>query len=192
MSLHAQPDAPLPLVAFTALVDRQQHALDTFLQHLLGNAEEASDVLQDTLYDAWRAAQAGKKPFVATSDEDQMRRWLFQVAYHKGIDVLRRHRLLRCELLDRLIRWAGEPVNGGPSFEEQVLEGETLRAALARLSPQDRSCFLLCEAHELSAAEVGQIVGASPTVVRKRLSRAKQRLRALYQAQTSTVLELLP
>ncbi len=192
MSLHAQPDAPLPLVAFTALVDRQQHALDTFLQHLLGNAEEASDVLQDTLYDAWRAAQAGKKPFVAASDEDQMRRWLFQVAYHKGIDVLRRHRLLRWESLDRLIRWAGEPVKGGPSFEDQVLEGEALRAALARLSAQDRSCFLLCEAHELSAAEVGQIVGASPTAVRKRLSRAKQRLRALYQAQTSTVLELLP
>ena len=85
MPLHTQPDTPLPLVAFTALVDRQQHALDTFLRHLLGNAEEASDVLQDTLYDAWRAAQAGKKPFVATGDEDQMRRWLFQVAYYRSI-----------------------------------------------------------------------------------------------------------
>jgi DNA-directed RNA polymerase specialized sigma24 family protein len=33
-----------------------------------------------------------------------------------------------------------------------------------------------------SAAEVGQIVGATPDVVNKRLSRAKQRLRTAYLA----------
>lgn len=184
--------ASLPSARFTALVERQQHALDTFLQHLVGDAEEAADLLQDTFAEAWRATQAGRKPFVDASDEGQMRRWLFQVAYHKGIDVLRRRRLLRWQSLDWLMSWGGEPDNASPAFEEQVLEGVALRAALTKLSPQDRSCFLLCEAHDLSAAEVGQIVGASPAVVRKRLSRAKQRLRALYQAQPVAVLEPLP
>lgn len=194
MPITYRPDglASLPPARFTVLVDRQQHALDTFLRHLVGDAEEAADLLQDTFAEAWRATQQGRKPFVATSDEDQMRRWLFQVAYHKGIDVLRRRRLLRWQSLDWLMRWVGEPDNARPAFEEQVIEGEALRAALTKLSPQERSCFLLCEAHDLSAAEVGQIVGASPTVVRKRLSRAKQRLRALYQAHHLAVLEPLP
>jgi len=184
--------ASLSLERFTALVDHQQHALDTFLQHLVGDAEEAADLLQDTFSEAWRATQEGRKPFVEASDEDHMRRWLFQVAYHKAIDMLRRRRLLRWESLDWRSRWVGEPENTDPSIEEQVFAGEALRAALIRLSPEDRSCFLLCEAYELSAAEVGQIVGASPAVVRKRLSRAKQRLRALYQAQNVAVMEPLP
>ena len=54
-----RPDtlASLPTEKFIELVDRQQHALDTFLQHLVGDAEEASDLLQDTLAEAWRATQ---------------------------------------------------------------------------------------------------------------------------------------
>src|SRR5579871_3056741 len=106
--------ASLPTARFIALVERQQHALDTFLQHLVGNAEEAADLLQDTFAEAWRATQAGRKPFVEASDEGQMRRWLFQVAYHKGIDVLRRRRLLHWQSLDWLMRWVGEPDNASP------------------------------------------------------------------------------
>lgn len=48
--------AALTLAAFTAVVDRQQNALHTFLQHLVDDAEQAYDLLQDTLHDAWRAA----------------------------------------------------------------------------------------------------------------------------------------
>jgi DNA-directed RNA polymerase specialized sigma24 family protein len=118
--------ASLSLERFTALVDRQQHALDTFLQRLVGDAEEAADLLQDTFSEAWRATQEGRKPFVETSDEDQMRRWLFQVAYHKAIDILRRRRLLRWESLDLLSAQAGEPENTGPSMEEHVFAGEAL------------------------------------------------------------------
>lgn len=55
-------------------------------------------------------------------------------------------------------------------------------AALARLNAQDRACLLLRVVQGFSAAEVGQIVDATPDAVTKRLSRAKQRLRTLYLA----------
>jgi RNA polymerase sigma-70 factor (ECF subfamily) len=184
----AEP-AALTLAAFTAVVDRQQNALHTFLLHLVGDVEQAYDLLQDTLHDAWRAARQGTAPFVAGHEEDERRRWLFRVAYHKGLGALRRRRLIHWESLDFLIGGASEPVLEAAPFEDQLAEGEALRAALARLSPQDRACFLLSAAHGLSAAEVGQIVGASPEVVRKRLSRAKQRLRAIYLAQNTPALE---
>lgn len=179
----------LTLVEFTGVVDRHQNALCAFLHHLVGDIEQAYDLLQDTFHDAWRAAREGVPPFVAESDDDQMRRWLFSVAYHKGLSVLRRRRLIRWESLDFLIRFVGEPGGNAPSFEDQLAESEALRAALARLAPQDRACFLLRAAHGLSAAEVGQIIGASPEVVRKRLSRARQRLRAIYLAQNTRVSE---
>jgi DNA-directed RNA polymerase specialized sigma24 family protein len=70
----------LPLAAFTALIERHHHALYTFLRHFVGDDEQAYDLLQDTLYEAWRVARQGTPPFRATSDEDQQRRWLFRVA----------------------------------------------------------------------------------------------------------------
>ena len=182
----------LTLAAFTAVVDRQQNALHTFLLHLVGDVEQAHDLLQDTFHDAWRAASEGTAPFVAERDDDERRRWLFSVAYHKGLALLRRRRLIRWESLDFLIAFVGEPAQEATSFEDQLAEGEALRAALARLSPQDRACFLLCAAHGLSAAEAGKIVNASPEAVRKRLSRAKQRLRALYLAQNAPSPESKP
>lgn len=178
----SEPPTAMTLAAFIEVVDRQQNALHTFLRHLVGDPEQAYDLLQDTFHDAWRAVREGTPPFVEGLDENQMRRWLFRVAYHKGSGILRRRRLIRWESLEVLLSFGTEPPAEGARFEQQIAEGEALRAALTGLSPQDRACFLLCEAHELSAAEVGQIIGASPEVVRKRLSRAKQRLRRLYLA----------
>jgi RNA polymerase sigma-70 factor (ECF subfamily) len=179
----SDPPAAMTLAAFTEVIDRQHHALYSFLRHLVGEPEQAYDLLQDTLYDAWRAVRQGTPPFVEGSDEDQQRRWLFRVAYHKAGGILRRRRLIRWVSLEALLSLGNEPEATGHDFAQQIAESEALCAALIRLAPQDRACFLLCEAHELSAAEVGQIIGASPEVVRKRLSRAKQRLRRLYLAQ---------
>jgi RNA polymerase sigma-70 factor (ECF subfamily) len=181
--------AGLTLAEFTSVVDRHQNALCAFLHHLVGDVEQAYDLMQDTFHDAWRAARDGAAPFVAESDEDQRRRWLFRVAYYKGIAALRRRRLIRWESLDFLISFGSEPGGENLPFEDQLAESEALRAALARLAPQDRACFLLCAAHGLSAAEVGQIIGASAEVVRKRLSRARQRLRAIYLAHNTRDLE---
>lgn len=60
-----------------------------------------------------------------------------------------------------------------------------MRKALARLAPRDAACLLLRVVEGFSAAEVGRIIGASPAVITKRLSRARQRLRAVYLAQNA-------
>jgi RNA polymerase sigma-70 factor (ECF subfamily) len=178
------PVASLPVLTplvFTEMVDRYQHALCTFLHGVVGDVEQAYDLMQDTFCEAWRAAQKGAAPFAVGSADDEQRRWLFSVAYHKGISALRRRRLIRWESLELIGRSLARSASAA-SFEDQVAEGEALRAALARLSPQDSACLLLRVVQGFSAAEVGQIVGASPEVVTKRLSRAKQRLRTLYLA----------
>jgi RNA polymerase sigma-70 factor (ECF subfamily) len=170
----------MTLALFTALVDRHQHALCAFLHNLMNDFEQARDLMQDTFQEAWRAAQESKAPFVAGSDDDEMRRWLFQVAYHRGISALRRRKLIRWESLDLLTR--SQAGSDGASFEDQIVESDALRAALARLNAQDRACLLLRVVQGFSAAEVGRIVDASPDAVTKRLSRARQRLRTLYLA----------
>ena len=168
----------LARAAFAALVDRHQHALHTFLRGFTGNDEQARDLVQDTFHDAWRLAQAGTAPFVADPTEDDIRRWLFHTAYCKAISQLRRHRLVRWESLDAFANLMAD--DRQIPFEERIAEHEALRAALAQLSSDDVACLLLRVVQGFSAAEVGQIIGASAEVVTKRLSRAKQRLRIAY------------
>lgn len=150
-------------------------------RHMVGDDEQARDLLQDAFCDAWRTAQQGIPPFVsAGNNEAGMRRWLFHAAYNRACSALRRRRLIRWLPLDSSI---GDVFADGSSFEQQVAESQTVRAALASLSPTDASCLLLIAVDNFTAAEVGQIIGASPQAVAKRFARAKQRLRHAYLAQ---------
>jgi RNA polymerase sigma factor (sigma-70 family) len=163
------------LEQFTAVLERSEWVLYHFLRGIVGDNEQARDLVQDVCYEACRAAQRGTPPFACESSDTDMRRWLFRVGYNRAISVLR-HR--------RVIRWLPlEDVQLLISFEEESVEGQDVRSALARLAPADAACLTLIIVHHFTAAEVGQIIGASPQAVAKRFSRAKQRLRDAYLAQ---------
>lgn len=171
---------PLSVADFSALVERYQHSLYAFLRGFVENGEQARDLTQDTFTAAWRATQASAAPFIAGTPEEEQRRWLYRTAYRRAVDLLRRRRLVRWEPLDAITETEAATL---PPFEDQLIEGETLRAALDELSAPDVACLLLRVAHGFSATEVGEIMGASGETITKRLSRARQRLRAAYQRQ---------
>ncbi|HEY8325817.1 MAG TPA: sigma-70 family RNA polymerase sigma factor [Ktedonobacterales bacterium] len=190
----ATSDAPLSLAAFSATVDRWQAALSAFLHGLLGDAEQARDLTQDSFHDAWRATQALAPPWSSAHDDDERRRWLFHAAYCRAISHLRRRKVIHWASLD----WAGialreddgfdgaaapDEIATAGSFEQRVVEAEALRAALARLRPDDAACLLLRVAQGFSAAEVAAMLGITTDAVAQRLSRARRRLRAIYLAQ---------
>lgn len=165
---------------FTDLLDRGPWPLYTFLRGMVGDDEQARDLMQDTFYDAWRTAQQGNPPFDRVSPEEaDMRRWLFHAAYNRACSALRRRRIISWLPLESSTRETVED----DSFESQIAESQAVRAALASLSPADVSCLLLIVVHGFTAAEVGQIIGASPQAVAKRFARARQRLREAYLAQ---------
>jgi RNA polymerase sigma-70 factor (ECF subfamily) len=187
--------APLSLAAFSAVVDQWQAALFGFLHGLLGDAEQARDLTQDAFHDAWRATQALAPPWSSAHDDDERRRWLFHAAYCRAISHLRRRKVIYWASLD----WAGvalreddsfghsfdesDALTVAGSFEQRVVEAEALRAALARLRPDDAACLLLRVAQGFSAAEVAAMLGITTDAVAQRLSRARRRLRAIYLAQ---------
>ena len=171
---------PLSVADFSALVERYQQSLYAFLRGFVENGEQARDLTQDTFTAAWRATQASAAPFIAGTPEEEQRPWLYRTAYRRAVDLLRRRRLVRWEPLDAITETEAATL---PPFEDQLIEGETLRAALDELSAPDVACLLLRVAHGFSATEVGEIMGASGETITKRLSRARQRLRAAYQRQ---------
>lgn len=169
--------------AFDALMTHTQGALFQFARGLLGEPELARDVVQDAFVDAWRAAAAQAPPFARLDDEIGMRRWLFTVTYRHALKARARRRLVVWESLDAA--HAGIPralPDRSARFEDRIAEVEALRAALSTLDPQDAACFLLQAVHGFSTAEIAAIIGLLPDAARKRLSRAKQRLRAAYES----------
>lgn len=168
--------------AFDALMARTQSALLNFARGLVGEPELARDVVQDAFVDAWRAAVAQAPPFAQPDDETGMRRWLFTVTYRHALKHRARRKIVAWESLDVEHSAPRALLDGSARFEDRVAEAEALRAALATLDPQDAASFLLQAVYGFSTAEIAAIVGLLPDAARKRLSRAKQRLRAAYDA----------
>ena len=177
------PTPPFAAPSFPDLVERHERELLRFLSGIVTDAEQARDLLQDTFYDAWRAAQRGASPFVPNSAPEEVRRWLFHAAYCRAMSALRRRRLIRWESLDRADAPALDGIEALVSFEDQIAESEALGRALAGLAPEDVACLLLIVVQGFTAAEAGQVIGASPQAVAKRIARAKRRLLNAYLAE---------
>jgi RNA polymerase sigma-70 factor (ECF subfamily) len=181
MSDLARPDSP-GVMQFASLLEASQGALRGFVCGMVGSLEQAQDITQDVFVDAWRAATRGHAPFDGTGDIAAMRRWLFHVAYQRAVSALRRGALLRFESLD--VRQPTPParIHESAPFEERIAEGDALQAALDALEPQDAACVLLSVVQGFTAPEVAMILDISPVAAKKRLTRAKQRLRHAYLA----------
>src|SRR6185312_14798316 len=174
-----------PETVFEDVLARSQASLINFARGLVGDWELARDITQDTFVAAWRSMTRNAPPFDTLDDMAGIRRWLFTVAYRQAIKHLRRRRVIAWEPLDDSVSTAAM-LQAKPSFEDAVADAETLRLALLSVGPEDAACFLLQAAHGFSAAEVAAILDIRTDTLRKRFSRARQRLREAYNEQSQS------
>ena len=172
-----------PEAVFEDVLAQTQASLITFVRGLLGDWELARDITQDTFVAAWRSMVRNSPPFDTLDDVAGIRRWLFTVAYRQAIKHLRRRRVIAWEPLDDSVS-TETVLQVRPSFEDAVADAETLRLTLLSVGPEDAACFLLQAAHGFSAAEVAAILDIRTDTLRKRFSRARQRLRDAYNEQS--------
>jgi RNA polymerase sigma-70 factor (ECF subfamily) len=126
-------------------------------------APDADDLVADVLTVAWR--RLDDVPAGAPLP------WLFGVA-HRTLANQRRGARRRLRLAERLRaeppRTAADSVDGA---------GEEVRAALARLRPDDQEVLRLAAWEGLGPSEIAVVLGCSPNAAALRLSRARRRLR---------------
>lgn len=141
-------------------------SLAGYLLRVLGDEEQAADILHDTFMRAFAALDPHKPP-------EQPRAWLHRIATNLALNALRRRNRLR---------WL--PLSGNeraPDMESQVVLGQTLRRCVAQLKPQDAEALLLYEHAGLTCIEIAALTGEPPLNVRVRLFRARERFRRLYE-----------
>lgn len=148
--------------------------LRRYARALAGNRDDADDLVQDTL----ERALAKSALWRGVAD---MRAWLFGMMHNLHVDGVRRPKL-HTVVLDE--ETPEVPVAATQGERLAVLD---LQAALERLPVEQREIILLVALEDMSYAEVAQTLGIPIGSVMSRLSRGRERLRALMEGQPEPV-----
>ena len=206
----AEPGPVITVADFEEIFARFQTPLINFVFRLVGNREQACDLTQDVFVKAYRALASG-----TTIQAAALSSWLYRIASNTATDALRRRRLISWLPLSLFNedRGVGAGMPGmeassanqqGPSedvlasaanaftagydggrFEQRVADREIVESVLKRLPPKYAACLLLYEHEGFSCAEIAEVLNVSPSAVKMRLMRARERFISLYQQEVS-------
>jgi RNA polymerase sigma-70 factor (ECF subfamily) len=152
----------------TALYRAHSPSLYRFLLRLtLGQRQAAEDLLQETLLRAWRHLDD------LPSDVDSARRWLFTVARRIAIDAARARQVRPKEVGSIDLTTIADD----GSAIEQLINVNTIRAALTRLTPNHQRVLLEVYVNGRSTAQAAAILGIPEGTVKSRTHHALRALR---------------
>jgi len=155
---------------------RYQAELLGTLYHLVGNADDARDALQETFLKCWRAGDD-------IQDVQNLKAWIFRVALNTGRDLRKTAWRRRREPLpnDDMMQ-IGQKKTMRP---DEALDREDrlnrVRRAVGHLRPEEQEVFLLRQNGELTYDQIAAAVGAPCGTVKTRMRSALAKLRAAVQ-----------
>jgi RNA polymerase sigma factor (sigma-70 family) len=165
--------------AFEALVRRHQGPLYNFCLRMLGQADDAADVAQETFVQLYSHLDR-------LDEREPIAPWLFRVARNRCIDVIRRRRTVPLGLPDDSGETSiMEPADEDPLPEELVQRADLQRVlanAIALLPPAYAEVVALRYAGDRSFAEIALILDCDEGAARVRFHRAKALLRRHLRA----------
>jgi RNA polymerase sigma-70 factor (ECF subfamily) len=159
--------------ALNELIGRKTRPLVQLAQRILGDAEEARDVVQVTFFKVWE----NRRKF---DDRWSPNTWIYRIASNLAIDHLRARRSR--EKSSEPVRQHLRQVADGRAQRDlsRLEQGEVaaiFRELATGLSEKQRLVFLLREVEGLSSQEVAEIVGCRESTVRNHLFNARKQLR---------------
>lgn len=161
-----------PAQAFEIVYGQYKGRVHTFALGLLGDVDQADDLVQEVFTKAFRALPG-------LSRDHRILPWLYRVANNAAIDQLRRRKRITWLHLGKLLGTSHEPrAAGGP---ESVPDRHDVAAVLRTLPPENASALLLHALEGYSYREIGEIQGCSMTAVRSRIARAREVFRRTYR-----------
>jgi RNA polymerase sigma-70 factor (ECF subfamily) len=148
--------------ALSALFETHLDRVFGYARHILGNREDAEEVVGEAFLRAFRRAAdyRGDAPFHA---------WIFGITRNLCRDRLRQPRLLTFPA-------DGEEPVGKDAAEDSNLSAD-VRRALAELPEDQQDVLVLCDVEEWDAREVADMLERSVAATKSLLYRARRALR---------------
>lgn len=164
--------------AFQELVERHKKKVYYVAYDITGDHHEAEDISQEVFIKMFRSLKTFRR-------DAKMSSWLYQIAVNSSIDFLRRKSPKHQKLMVRLDKASikDNPTGSGITVldPEQSAEASILQShisqALQRISPRERSVFVMRHYNDLKMVEIAEILKISVGTVKSLLFRAIKKLR---------------
>ena len=159
--------------ALDALIGRKTKPLLQLVSRILGDLEEARDVVQVTFFKVWENRAKFDERWSPNT-------WIYRIASNLAIDHLRARRSRERShepVRQHLRQVADGRAHRDLSRVQQTEVAAIFRELAAALSEKQRMVFLLREVEGMSSPEVAQILGCRESTVRNHLFNARRYLR---------------
>jgi RNA polymerase sigma factor (sigma-70 family) len=160
--------------AFRALYRSYARPVYWIAHGLVGNAQDAEEVTQETFLAAWR-----KLPGMELAG-DSVLPWLATICRFQSANRIRRQQRDRAHTAAAV----EETLPSTVDVEQQVLQSQLVERILAEvgtLSALDQQIFRLCAAEGYAYQAAADALGVSHGAVRNRLSRIRTQLRSAIE-----------
>jgi len=165
--------------AFNYLISQYHQPLYRFVSRLMGESDDASDILQEIFLKVFRSA-------AHFEGKSSLKTWLFQIALHEASNHRRwwrRHKRQEMSIEEEHEQggsWADRLPDGGESPLHLALRSERrqqLLRSLQQVPEPFQSALLLREIEGFSYDEIAEIVQVRVGTVKSRLLRGREMLR---------------
>jgi RNA polymerase sigma-70 factor (ECF subfamily) len=163
---------PTERLAFELIVQQYQTRIARYILRLVHDPELALDLTQDTFVSAFRSIHNLRSDLALSA-------WLYRIATNIAVQARRRNARIHWESLTGV---ENSSIASTAAPDGLVIDRESVTMALAQMPRERVACLLLHAKEGFSYEEVAVIVGSTPEAVRKRISRAKEQFRAIYDA----------
>jgi RNA polymerase sigma-70 factor, ECF subfamily len=165
--------------ALDELFRRHREAAFAIAFRLVGNRDDALDVVQESFIHVMRGVQTFR-------GQSSFRTWLYRIVTHASLDYRRWRSLRTAESLDTesSAEPAARPAQRTPL--EEAAERDlrvVIEKALANVSEKNRAALVLFAIEGMSYKDIADVLGISVGTVMSRIFNARQRLRELLESE---------
>jgi RNA polymerase sigma-70 factor, ECF subfamily len=165
--------------AFGVLVRRYQERLFNTAYRMVGNAEDAYDVVQEAFLSAYQSLDSFKGDSLFFT-------WLYRIAVNTAISLKRKQRAVVSIDAGRNGEQGIEPLDPSELSRpghalERAEQERRIQQALSRLSPEHRAVLVMKDMEGQKYELIAEILQVPIGTVRSRLHRARLELRELLE-----------
>lgn len=170
--------------AFRSLVERHGRNVFRLAFRMTGNESDAEDIVQETFMKAY-------KQLNRYESRSSFGTWLYRIASNCSLDLMRARKIRQhASASDGEQDPLRSVASAAPGPDRLALSGEVrqrMSAAMAELSQQERTAFVLRHFEGLSIEEISGMLGVGGNAAKHSIFRAVQKLRRALEPMVDAI-----
>lgn len=155
---------------FEAITRQYSAMLFRHIYRMVGNHEDAQDILQEVLLQIYRKLHTYR-------GDASLKTWIFRIASNRTIDFLRQAKRRKTEELPETLQSSDSPL----AFAQRSIRRDQLWEALAQLPTDQRQLVVFKEINGLTFREIAGILDIPENTAKTRMYASLRKLRTYLE-----------